>query len=248
MLFVQNKLGFILNFVSSNRINDILTDNNLDIKIMNTKNQNTDTVTLFVKLFVKTESNEKAKQALLADVHGAWSEEGNYKMELYDATAKPNVFYLFERWKNQTVLENHFKQPYTQGAFDLQKADLMAPIEMNYLTDLWPVNETLKKEEHRALTTLIVPFEVKPGNGPRIIELFEKFVPLVRQEQGNIEFNFHSVKGNDNLFVLYERWENHQYLEAHNKLETTGELVDNVGKLINGTVLGSVLFATDISE
>ncbi|MFB9076153.1 putative quinol monooxygenase [Flavobacterium procerum] len=214
---------------------------------MNTNN--TDTVTLFVKLFVKSESNAKARQALLADVHGAWSEEGNYKMELYDAAEKPNVLYLFERWKNQAALENHFKQPYTVGAFDLQKADLVKPIEMNYLTDLWPlVNETLKKEEHRALTTLIVPFEVKPGNGPQIIELFEKFVPLVRQEQGNVEFSFHSVKGSDNLFVLYERWENQQNLEAHNKLETTGELVDSVGKLINGTVLGSVLFVTDISK
>jgi len=208
---------------------------------------NQNIVTLFVKVAAKAASKDKAKLALLDDVHGAWTETGNLKMELYQANNQQNSFYLFERWKDQSSLENHFKQPYTIGAFDLQENDLTDPIQMNYLVDLWPLKENLSKQNHKALTTLIVPFEVQPGNGDKLIELFEKFVPLVRQEPGNVEFHFHKVTGNDNQFVLYERWENQSYLDNHNKQETTARLVSNVGPLIAGTVLESILFANDIS-
>lgn len=213
---------------------------------METNSKNAAAVTLFVKVTAKAESNQKAKDALLADVNGARTETGNYKMELYEAQGKPDTFYLFERWKDQSALEEHFKQPYTAGAFDLQKSDLTAPIEMNYLTDLWPL-KNLEKESHEALTTLIVPFEVKPGKGPELVALFKEFVPIVRQEQGNVEFHFYSVGGNDNLFILYERWKSQQYLDLHNQWKTTHELVKKVGPLLSGTVMESILFVKDIS-
>ncbi|TRW27562.1 hypothetical protein FMM05_02670 [Flavobacterium zepuense] len=214
---------------------------------MTTHNQNLNAVTLFVKVAAKPQSNQKAKEALLADVNGARTEAGNYKMELYKAEGKPDAFYLFERWQDQAALEEHFKQPYTTGAFDLQKADLNEPITMNYLTDLWPLAEGLKKQDHKPLTTLIVTFEVKPGNGDALVALFKEFVPLVRQEPGNVEFHFHSVKGNDNLFVLYERWETQQDLDAHNQLASTARLVQNVSQLVTAPVTDFILFTKDIS-
>jgi len=210
-------------------------------------NQNPNEITLFVKVAAKSESTEKAKQALLDDVHGAWNENGNYKMEIYEAKNKPDIFYLFERWQNQEALENHFKQPYTGGAFDLQKADLTEPIEMNYLTDLFPLDKPRSKEIHKALTTLIVPFEVRSGEGDALTALFEKFVPLVRQESGNVEFHIHSVKGNADLFILYERWESQQYLDAHNKRQTTADFIQNAGKLLNGEIMEAIIFVNDIS-
>lgn len=214
---------------------------------MEQKNKHSDTVTLFVKVIAKPESTDKTENALLEDVHGAWTEKGNVKMELYEANEKPGEFFLFERWSHQSALESHFNQPYTQGAFDLQKSDLLAPIEMNYLTDLWPLEKDVIKQTHKPLTTLIVTFKVKKGNGPALVKLFEKFVPLVRKEKGNVEFHFHSVKGNDNLFVLYERWESQNDLNQYNQQQTTAELVNNVSQLIEGTVIESVLFLNDIS-
>ena len=99
-------------------------------------NQNQDAVTLFVKVAAKPQSSQKAKEALLADVNGARTEAGNYKMELYEADGKSDTFYLFERWQDKAALEEHFKQPYTAGAFDLQKDDLTKPIAMHY-SMLW---------------------------------------------------------------------------------------------------------------
>lgn len=215
---------------------------------METDNSNRNEVILFVKVSSKTESISKAKDALLSDVYGARTEAGNFKMELYSADSHPDNFYLFERWKDQASLEEHFKHPYTADAFALQNNDLTEPIQMNYLKDLWPLNDKRVKEIHRPLTTLIVPFETKPEKGEALVALFEKFVPLVRQEPGNVEFHFHKVTGNENLFVLYERWETQKDLDQHNKQQTTVDLVGNVEPLLEGTVLDSILFAKDISQ
>lgn len=211
------------------------------------KTLNTTTVTLFVKVAAKPNSIAKANEALLADVLGARTEAGNYKMELYQAAGQPNNFYLFERWQNQAALEIHFTQPYTQGAFDLQNGDLTEPIEMNYLTELWPAGNEFQKEEHRPLTTLIVPFETKPGKEKEFVSFFEAFVPLVRKEAGNVEFHFLKVNGADNRYILYERWESQMALDGHNTLVSTAALVNNIAPLLTKPVIDFVLFATDIS-
>ena len=205
-------------------------------------------VILFVKVSVKSTSVEQAQAALLADVHGAWNEQGNYKMELYQANENSEIFYLFERWQSQELLEQHFQQPYTKGAFDLQKNDLTGPIEMNYLVDILPDAESLRKQEHQALTTLIVPFETQEGKGEQLVRLFESFVPLVRQEAGNVEFHFHKVEGSETRFVLYERWLSQHHLDLHNQLPTTIQLVQQVQPLLEGNLHEAILFAKDISR
>jgi quinol monooxygenase YgiN len=204
-------------------------------------------VTLFVKVAARPGSIAKAREALLADVNGARTEAGNIKMELYQADNEPDNFYLFERWQDQAVLKDHFKQPYTAGAFDLQKADLTAPIEMNYLTDLWPAKHNAQKEIHRSLTTLIVPFETKPGKGDEFVKLFEAFVPVVREEPGNVEFHFLRINNCVNRFMLYERWESQADLDRHNGLVTTVRMLDNVAPLLTMPVVNFVLIAKDIS-
>jgi quinol monooxygenase YgiN len=204
-------------------------------------------VTLFVKVAAKTGSVAKAREALFADVYGARTEAGNYKMELYQADGQPDTFYLFERWKDRAELENHFAQPYTAGAFDLQNGDLTEAIQMNYLTNLLPLEADLQKEDHRPLTTLIVPFETKPGSADEFVRLFRGFVPLVRKEAGNVEFHFLKVNDSDNKFVLYERWEDQDALTAHNQLASTGSMINAITPLLTKPVIEFVLFAKDIS-
>lgn len=217
---------------------------------MNTINQAAaqhDIVTLFVKVAAKTASVDKALAALLDDVNGARTEAGNFKMELYKAQGQPDIFYLFERWKNRAELETHFAQPYTAGAFELQKVDLTEPIEMNYLTSLVPLPDNLKKEVHRKLTTLIVPFETVPGRADEFIRLFKEFVPLIRKEPGNVEFDFFKVNETENRFVLYERWEDQNALDKHNRYKTTTNMVEAITPLLTKKVYDFVLFVNEIS-
>lgn len=204
-------------------------------------------VTLFVKVAAKPGSQEKAERALLTDVNGARTEAGNLKMELYKAGNDRDSFYLFERWQSRAALEDHFKQPYTQGAFDLQANDLTEPIQMNYLEELWPVARPYEKETHRALTTLIVPFEARPECTEAFMAHFAKFVPVVREEPGNVEFHFHRVVGSETRFVLYERWEAQEYLDEHNRRPRTAAFVADITPLLTRAVVDFVLFAKDIS-
>ncbi|RZJ86390.1 MAG: hypothetical protein EOO20_18395 [Chryseobacterium sp.] len=206
-------------------------------------------ITLFVKVAAKPASAEIAKKALLDDVHGAWTEPGNFKMELYSALGQPENYYLFERWESQEALEAHFAQPYTAGAFALQDGHLKEDIQMNYLTDLLPRPQDLKSDDSRkAHTTLIVPFEVKAGYGNEFAELFKAFVPSVRDEPGNVDFNFHRVDGQENKFVLYERWRSQEFLDQHNQLQATSDFVAKVGPMLTAPVYDFVLFSKDISE
>lgn len=204
-------------------------------------------VTLLVKVAAKPGSQQKAKEALLADVHGARTEAGNFKMELYKASNDPDSFYLFERWQDRGALEDHFKQPYTQGAFDLQETDLTAPIEMNYLEELWSVSRPYEKEIHRPLTTLIVQFEARTECRQAFVEHFQRFVPLVREEPGNVEFHFYRVVGSDTRFLLYERWEAQNSLDEHNRRPRTAAFVADISRLLTRAVIDFVLFAKDIS-
>jgi quinol monooxygenase YgiN len=216
---------------------------------METQNQQLKKIiTLFVKVSAKPASVEVAKKALLDDVHGAWTEPGNYKMELYSALGQPENYYLFERWESQGALEAHFQQPYTAGAFGLQNGHLKEDIQMNYLTDLLPRPQDKQPDHKRkANTTLIVPFQVKPGRGNEFAELFKAFVPLVRTEPGNVDFNFHHVNGQDDKFVLYERWLSQEFLDKHNQLQATSDFVAKVSPLLTAPVYDFVLFAKDIS-
>ena len=209
---------------------------------------NNSQIILFVRVPVKKESIEKAKLALQADVVGAWDEIGNTKMELYQANDINETFYIFERWDSVQSLQYHFQQPYTKAAFDLQQNDLTGSIEMNYLIDILPIEKQFNKEKHITLTTLIVPFETQGGKGEELVSLFASFVPLVRQEPGNIDFHFHKVVGSDTKFVLYERWTDKQSLEAHANLSSTITFVQQVQNLLTHSVQDAILVAADISN
>jgi quinol monooxygenase YgiN/catechol 2,3-dioxygenase-like lactoylglutathione lyase family enzyme len=205
-------------------------------------------VTMLVKVAAKPSSIDKAKKALQEDVQGAWSEAGNYQMELYADKNKPADFYIYERWENREQLESHFRKDYTKSAFALATADLIAPIELNYLTELWPDTKQKIKQAHRPLVTLIVRFSVKPGKQSEMIRLFEPFVPAVRKEAGNIDFHFHTVAGNTTEFVLYERWENQAALDAHNKLASTQTILSKLKNVLHGPVQPMILFVNDTSK
>ncbi len=213
-----------------------------------TSAMNTDLVTLLVKVAAKPSSEAKAKKALQQDVQGAWSEAGNYKMELYNDRKLTADFYLVERWESRAMLEAHFNKEYTKAAFALANGDLRLPIEMNYLTELWPDERQRIKVVHHPRVTLIVRFITKGGQENRIVELFKSFVPLVRKEQGNMDFHFHTVEGNKSEFILYERWENQSALDAHNLLDSTKKIVSDLKEVLAAPIQTMIIQADDISN
>lgn len=217
---------------------------------MNPNDQNQSSViTLLVKVPVKVSSMERAKAALMQDVQGAWTEPGNYKMELYSVDGQEHIFCIFERWKDLESLHWHFQQPYVQGAVELQKSDLAEPAEMNYLMDHWPVlPDEIQRDPRRPFSTVITSFEVLPGTEMVFVALFEAFVPLVRAQSGNVDYHFYSVIGKPQSFVLYERWESQSCLDAHNRLPHTPAFLNSLSGLLQMPLSDCILHVTDLSS
>src|ERR1700761_2780736 len=82
-------------------------------------------VTMLVTFNAKPEQREALKAALIKDKQAAAQEPGNISIVLFQHRDRPNTFYLFERWTSQQALDLHFKKPYTQFVFDLNKTALV---------------------------------------------------------------------------------------------------------------------------
>lgn len=62
---------------------------------------------------------------------------------------------------------------------------------------------------------LVVLISTQAGRGQDQIDAFEKLAPLVRDEEGCIQYDLHPVDGQPDQFVLLERWASKAALEAH---------------------------------
>ncbi|WP_369790462.1 putative quinol monooxygenase [Rouxiella sp. WC2420] len=62
---------------------------------------------------------------------------------------------------------------------------------------------------------LVVLITTQPGRGQDQIAAFEKLAPLVRKEEGCIEYELYPVAEQADQFVLLERWASKSALEAH---------------------------------
>jgi len=62
---------------------------------------------------------------------------------------------------------------------------------------------------------LVVIINTPPDPGSDQLAAFEKLAPLVRAEQGGIQYDIHPVVGNSDSFVLTEKWASKEALDAH---------------------------------
>ena len=62
---------------------------------------------------------------------------------------------------------------------------------------------------------LVVIINTPPDPGSDQLAAFEKLAPLVRAEQGGIQYDIHPVVGNSDSFVLIEKWASKEALDAH---------------------------------
>ncbi|MBC9797554.1 putative quinol monooxygenase [Sinomicrobium weinanense] len=173
---------------------------------------------MLVTFHSKPEYREELEKLLREDVLEARKEEGNLYMQLYRAKDNPYTCFLFERWKDQGALDAHFEKPYTKAVLELCNKALTAPMAIMFLNDLTPISpvhyQRLPKDAGKA-TDLVVVFSVKEGEQERFVRQFQDSAQYSRSEPGCVAFHVHAVKDASNTFVLYERWESREALDAH---------------------------------
>jgi len=62
---------------------------------------------------------------------------------------------------------------------------------------------------------LVILIQTKPGRGSEQLAAYKELAPLVRAEQGCIQYDLHPVSGDDDRFVLIERWTSKEALATH---------------------------------
>ncbi|MGP9022908.1 putative quinol monooxygenase [Streptomyces sp. BR1] len=62
---------------------------------------------------------------------------------------------------------------------------------------------------------LIILITTLPGQGAEQISAFENLAPLVRMEEGCLQYDLHQVADEPDRFVLIERWASPGALAAH---------------------------------
>ncbi|MFD7258184.1 putative quinol monooxygenase [Streptomyces sp. NPDC059874] len=62
---------------------------------------------------------------------------------------------------------------------------------------------------------LVIHISTLPGRGSEQVAAFERLAPIVRAEDGCLQYDMHQVTGEPDRFVLIERWASKEALAAH---------------------------------
>lgn len=63
--------------------------------------------------------------------------------------------------------------------------------------------------------TVIARIKAKPENVEKVIDLMDNLVRLTRQEEGCLNYDFHSDLEDPTLFYMHENWANAEALAKH---------------------------------
>ncbi|MER7467829.1 putative quinol monooxygenase [Streptomyces sp. NPDC097981] len=62
---------------------------------------------------------------------------------------------------------------------------------------------------------LVILITALPGRGQEQIDAYERLAPIVRAEDGCLQYDLHQVSGDPDRFVLIEEWSSKSALAAH---------------------------------
>ena len=78
-------------------------------------------ITIIVPIKTKTEFRAEVRQKLLALTASTTLEAGNVCYCLHEAKDNPNLFVIYEKWKNQAALDFHMNQDYLKTFLEESK-------------------------------------------------------------------------------------------------------------------------------
>jgi quinol monooxygenase YgiN len=86
------------------------------------------------------------------------------------------------------------------------------------------------------VVTVIWQTAAKPGREAELKAFITAAVTPSRNDPGNIDYEAHEVVGQPGAFVIYERWESRDHLDAHLNAPRMTELVPQMLELIQGSI------------
>lgn len=94
--------------------------------------------------------------------------------------------------------------------------------------------------------TMIATATAKPGQGDELEKVIQASVAPTHAEPGNLHYSLHRSVQDPHVFVLVERWESMQALQAHAETDHVKTILAESADLMTGPPHAQVL--TQISE
>lgn len=100
-------------------------------------------IVVTLRLRFKPGTTSETLDKILPTVTRTREEPGNIEFSVYRARDDDDLLILFERWKNQAALEQHWQMDYTKEAMSVFEQNLLKPLseedDVTYLRDIMPV-------------------------------------------------------------------------------------------------------------
>lgn len=194
-----------------------------------------------VKFNVQPEHSDTFKVALIEDKKNAGQEAGLVEMRLFVDNDKPNVFFGYERWKDQASIDKCREQPCTKKIGKLIDTVLESPIEVLNLGETKPspvpVHEQKKLTPEDDVFVIFFIFKIKDGYREQLIQRFEEHITQTRKEEGCLLFDLYTIEGEDDTLAVYEHWKNESAAWDFHLKQPYSKIT---GALMNEAVVGDL--------
>ncbi|NJK36601.1 MAG: antibiotic biosynthesis monooxygenase [Oscillatoriales cyanobacterium RM1_1_9] len=95
-------------------------------------------LTIIARIKAKTGLEARMRQDLLSLLMPTQAESGCLTFDLLQDINDPTIFVLYENWRDQAAVDDHFQQPYVKQVLQAYEETLAEPIEVLYLRKIEP--------------------------------------------------------------------------------------------------------------
>lgn len=88
---------------------------------------------VFAKIKPKSEYLSEARNAILGIIEQTCLESGCRQFVLHEGK-DDDCLYLYEEWEDESMLAQHYEQPYTKAVFESYEQWLAVPVEVTKMT------------------------------------------------------------------------------------------------------------------
>lgn len=145
---------------------------------------------------------------------------GNQAFGVFMDTESPATLYLFESWDSLPDLADFMKTDAQQTLAALEQSTLSTQALSLHLSDVTsaPAYDSPALESIEDAQTLIIRFQVRPGERAAFISAFHDVMPIVRADRNTDAYDLFRVTGRPDNFVLLGRWRDMATYEKYERL------------------------------
>lgn len=198
------------------------------------KKAKNDEITILSTFKIKSDKIDLYKKEMLGNQDVVRKENGTLEMKLFQDAKDPTTFLVFGRNAGAVALESHTENVEDRGIADRVKPALAEAPKTLFLINQKPLltQDVEMYSSDKDDVLLFFKFDVKEEHREELMKQLHIHTESTRKEEGNIRFDFYTLKGTENTFVIQEHWENEAAGAIHREYAYTKKTAEIMIKAI----------------